>query len=147
MAGADDAANVAVEALAPVDRTVLAGAESRWEATVRNDTDRTLSGVKATLLVDEQPTEVALPEIAPRQAAQVPLTVRFPGTGPHSIALRLPEDALPGDNQRWAAVPVKDSLLIRLVDGEPSAEPFGGEVDYLAAPVTSYLRRAADYKI
>ena len=43
---------------------------------------------------------------------------------------------MPGDNQRWAAVPVKDSLLIRLVDGEPSSEPFGSEVDYLAAPLS-----------
>ena len=67
---------------------------------------------------------------------RVPLAVRFPGAGPHDISLQLPDDELPGDNQRWAAVPVKDSLLIRLVDGEPSSEPFGSEVDYLAAPLS-----------
>ncbi len=77
-----------------------------------------------------------LPEIAPHQTVRVPLSVPFPGSGPHELSLQLPDDELPGDNQRWAAVPVKDSLLIRLVDGEPSSEPFGSEVDYLAAPLS-----------
>ena len=71
----------------------------------------------------------------------MPLTVPFPGSGPHEFSLQLPDDELPGDNQRWVAVPVKDSLLIRLVDGEPSAEPFGSEVDYLAAPLSIGDRR------
>jgi hypothetical protein len=135
--GGDEAADVALESLSPLDRSVLAGAESRWEAVVRNDSPRTIAGARAVLRVDDRPTEVTLPEIAPRQTAKVPLTVRFPGSGPHALSLQLPDDQLPGDNQRWAAVPVKDSLLIRLVDGEPSAEPFGSEVDYLAAPLSS----------
>ena len=134
--GADEVGNVALEALVPLDRTILAGAESRWEALIRNDSPRVLAGAKAVLRVDDQPTEVTLPEIAPRQTARVPLTVQFPGSGPHDLSLQLPDDELPGDNRRWAAVPVKDSLLIRLVDGEPSSEPFGSEVDYLAAPLS-----------
>ena len=54
---------------------------------------------------------------------------------------------LPGDNQHWAAVPVKDSLLIRLVDGEPSAEPFGSEVDYLAAPLSIGIGAAEAWRV
>ena len=77
-----------------------------------------------------------LPEIAPRQTARVPLSVPFPGSGPRELSFQLPEDELPGDNTRWAAVPVKIHLLIRLVDGEPSSQPFGSEVDYLAAPLS-----------
>ena len=134
--GGHETANVSLQSLRPLDRTVLAGAESRWEAEVRNDSPRVLSGVKAILRVDDKPSEVSLPEIPPRQAVRVPLSVQFPGSGPHDVSLQLPEDGLPGDNQRWAAVPVKDSLLIRLVDGEPSSEPFGSEVDYLAAPLS-----------
>src|SRR5262249_30702302 len=111
--GADEATNVALQELAPQDRTILAGAESRWEAVVRNDSPRVLSGTKAILRVDDKPTEVTLPEIAPRQMVRVPLTVQFPGSGPHDVSLQIPDDELPGDNQRWAAVPVKDSLLIR----------------------------------
>jgi hypothetical protein len=44
-------------------------------------------------------------------------------------------------------VPVKDSLLIRLVDGEPSSEPFGSEVDYLAAPLSIGVGDAEAWRI
>ncbi len=145
--GADEVGNVALEALVPLDRTILAGAESRWEAVIRNGSPRALAGAKAVLRVDDKPTEVTLPEIAPRQTARVPLNVQFPGSGPHDISLQIPEDELPGDNRRWAAVPVKDSLLIRLVDGEPSSEPFGSEVDYLAAPLSIGVGSAEAWRV
>jgi hypothetical protein len=145
--GSDDVANVALETLVPTDRTILAGAPSLWEAAIRNDSSRTLAGAKAILRVDDKPTEVPLPDIAPHQSARVPLTVQFPGSGPRGLSLQLPDDELPGDNQRWAAVPVKDSLLIRLVDGEPSTEPFGSEVDYLAAPLSIGIGAAEAWRV
>ncbi len=145
--GSDETANLVLESLTPLDRSILAGAESRWEAVVRNASPRLFTGAKAILRVDDRPTELPLPEIAPAQAAKVPLTVRFPNGGTHDLALQLPDDALPGDNQRWAAVPVKDSLLIRLVDGEPSTEPFGSEVDYLAAPLSIGVGDAEAWRV
>ena len=145
--GSDEAGNVALEALTPLDRTVLAAAETHWEAVVRNDSPRVLNRVKAILRVDDRPTEVVLPEIAPRTTAKVPLTVRFPSPGMHDLSLQLPDDELPGDNRRWMAVPVKDTLLIRLVDGDPSPEPFGSEVDYLAAPLSIGVGDAEAWRI
>jgi hypothetical protein len=145
--GADETANISLESLTPLDRTILAGAESRWEALVRNASPRLFSGSKCILRVDDRPTEVVLPEIAPGQSVKVPLSVRFPGSGTHDLSLQIPDDPLPGDNQRWAAVPVKDSLLIRLVDGEPSTEPFGSEVDYLAAPLSIGVGDAEAWRV
>ncbi len=145
--GEEGSSNVAIESLVPLDRTVLASAESRWEAVIRNDSPRVLNRTKAVLRVDDRPTEVTLPEIPPRLSARVPLTVRFPAPGMHDLSLQLPEDELAGDNQHWAAVPVKDSLLIRLVDGEPSAEPFGSEVDYLAAPLSIGVGDAEAWRV
>jgi hypothetical protein len=145
--GADEVSNVALIALVPLDRTILAGAESRWEAVVRNDSPRVLAGAKAILRVDDRPTELVLPEIAPHQTARVPLTVRFANAGPHELSLQLPDDELAGDNQRWAALHVKDSLMIRLVDGEPSSEPFGSEVDLLAAPLSIGVGDAEAWRV
>jgi hypothetical protein len=145
--GAEETANVSLQALVPTDRTILAGAQCGWEAVIKNDSARTSSGAKAILRVDDKPTEIGLPEIPPHQVARVPLSVQFPGSGPHELSLRLPEDELPGDNERWAAVPVKDSLLIRLVDGEPSSEPFGSEVDYLAAPLSIGIGAAEAWRV
>ncbi|HZW32414.1 MAG TPA: BatA domain-containing protein [Isosphaeraceae bacterium] len=145
--GDEDVVNVVLEGLVPTDRTILAGAPSGWEAVIRNDSPRTLSSAKAILRVDDKPTEVRLPEIAPHETARVPLNVPFPGSGPHDLSLQIPDDELPGDNQRWVAVPVKDSLLIRLVDGEPSSEPFGSEVDYLAAPLSIGIGAAEAWRV
>jgi hypothetical protein len=145
--GDEESANVALQDLVPLDRTVLAGAESRWEATIRNDSSRLLAGAKAVLRVDDRPTEVRLPEIPPHELARVPLSVAFPGPGAHALSLELPEDELPGDNRRWVAVPVKDTLLIRLVDGEPSSVPFGSEVDYLAAPLSIGIGSAEAWRV
>jgi hypothetical protein len=134
--GSDLVDNVSLQSIAPLDRTVLAGAESRWEAVIRNESTRSIAGAKAILRVDDKPTELALPDLPAHEITRVPFSVQFPGAGPHDLSLQIPEDPLAGDNARWVAVPVKDSLLIRLVDGEPSSEPFGSEVDYLAAPLS-----------
>jgi hypothetical protein len=145
--GDDEASNLALLALVPLDRAILAGSETHWEATIRNDSSRVVSRAKAILRVDDRPTELPLPEIPPRQTMRVPLTARFPSQGMHDLSLQLPDDELAGDNQLWAAVPVKDSLLIRLVDGEPSSEPFGSEVDYLAAPLSIGVGDAEAWRI
>jgi Aerotolerance regulator N-terminal len=145
--GADEVTNVALQELLPSDRTVLAGPPSAWEAVIKNDSPRTISNLKAVLRVDERPTEVPLPDMAPHETTRVPLAIPFPGSGPHEVSFELPDDELPGDNRRWAAVPVKDSLLIRLVDGEPSTEPFGSEVDYLAAPLSIGVGAAEAWRV
>ena len=145
--GVEESNNIALESLTPLDRTILSGAESRWEALVRNGSSRLAAGGKAILRVDDRPTEVALPEIGPGQSAKIPLKARFSGSGMHDLSFHLPDDALPGDNERWVAVPVKDSLLIRLVDGEPSAEPFGSEVDYLVAPLSIGVGDAEAWRV
>ena len=145
--GAEETTNVSLQSLLPLDRTVLAGASSQWEAVIRNDSPRTLANAKAILRVDDKPTEVVLPEIAPRAVARIPLSLQFPGPGAHDVSFKIPDDELDGDNQRWAAVPVKDTLLIRLVDGDPSSEPFGSEVDYLAAPLSIGIGAAEAWRV
>jgi hypothetical protein len=145
--GSDETGNVSLQGLVATDRTILAGAASAWEALIKNDSPRTLTNSKAILRVDDKPTGVVLPEIAPHELARVPLSVPFPGSGSHELSLQLPEDELPGDNTRWVAVPVKDSVLIRLVDGEPSSVPFGSEVDYLAAPLSIGIGAAEAWRV
>ena len=145
--GSDETVNLSLENLVPLERTILAGAESRWEATVRNDTSRLMAGLKAVLRVDDRPTELPLPDLSPHSSTRVPVNISFASAGVHDLSLELPEDELPGDNRRWAAVPVKDSLLIRLVDGEPSSVPFGSEVDYLAAPLSIGIGAAEAWRV
>jgi len=134
--GEEATSNVALQALEPLDRTALAGVATRWRAEVRNASTGTLSGAKAILRVEGRVTEIELPELAPGETAELPIEARFSEPGTRDLSLELPGDELPGDNRRFAAVDVFDALRIRLVDGEPSTEPFGSEIDYLAAPLS-----------
>jgi len=122
---------VALEGLVQADRLALVGAPIRWEAMLRNSSETLLENMAATWLIDGRPSEVALPALAPGEAVVVPLTALFQEPGLHHVSLRLPPDDLAGDNQRWDVVDVKENLHLLLVDGEPSAEPFQGETDFL----------------
>lgn len=124
--------NVSLDALRPVERLALVGAPLRFEAEVRNDGNRELAGLDATFVVDGSPTAVRLPTIAAGERVKIPLSATFQEAGPHHVSFQLPDDELPADNQRWLVANVREQLNIVLIDGEPSSEPLGGELDFLA---------------
>jgi hypothetical protein len=130
--GSPQTDNVAIVGLEQADPVALVGTSIRWEAIVHNGTDHDLIEAEANFLVDGQPNLARLPAIAPGETARVPLAATFLEPGLHHVALQLPADALHGDDQRADVVQVADTLQTVLVDGEPSAEPLGGETDFLA---------------
>lgn len=138
---------LALEKLVQADRLALAGTPIRWEATVRNASDTPLENLEATWLIDGKPGEVALPALAPGEEVVVPLTAVFQEPGLHHVSLRLPPDDLPGDNQRWDVVNVRENLFLQLVDGEPSAEPFQGETDFLGLALSLAISEARAFQV
>ncbi len=68
---------------------------------------------------------------------KTPATFRatFEAPGSHLVAVRLAPaaDPLPVDDESARPVAVASALSVLLVDGEPSLEPLGGEVDFLRA--------------
>ena len=138
---------VALEGLVQADRLALVGAPIRWEARVRNSSETLLENLEATWLIDGRPSEVALPALAPGEAVVVPLTALFQEPGLHHVSLRLPPDDLAGDNQRWNVVDVKENLHLLLVDGEPSAEPFQGETDFLGLALSLAIGESKAFQV
>jgi hypothetical protein len=138
---------VALESFVQADRLALVGAPIRWEAVVRNGCETPLENLEATWLIDGRPSEVALPALAPGETAVVPLTALFQEPGLHHVSLRLPPDDLPGDNQRWDVVDVRDNLYLLLVDGEPSAEPFQGETDFLGLALSLAIGESKAFQV
>jgi aerotolerance regulator-like protein/VWA domain-containing protein len=122
---------IALDNLVQSDRLALVGTPIRWDAVIRNLSDSSVDNLEATWLIDGKPSEITLPALAPGETATVPLTALFQEPGLHHVSLRLPADDLPGDNQRWDVVRVRENLRLLLVDGEPSSEPFQGEIDFL----------------
>ena len=131
-AGSDRAWNVTLEDLKQVDRLAMVGGATQFEAVLHNAGERESRDADATWTIDGKPTVVRLPTIAPGETARVPLSATFQEAGPHRVELALPSDELPGDNRRAAICQVRNQVNILLVDGEPSSEPLGGEVDFLA---------------
>jgi hypothetical protein len=145
--GAVPTRQVALDRLIQADRLALIGTPIRWEATIRNTSETSLEGLTATWLIDGKPSEVALPALAPRETAVVPLTALFQEPGLHHVSLRLPPDDQPGDNQRWDIVNVRENLYLLLVDGEPSAEPFQGETDFLGLALSLAIGESRAFQV
>ena len=145
--GSEATDNVALTGLTSRSRAALTGVPSRWEAVIRNGMSAQWQGAEATFFVDDNPTAVSLPAVEPGQTVRIPLSATFQVAGPHSVSLQLPEDALPGDDRRWAANDVRDHLRMVLVDGEPSSEPYGGEIDFLALALSVGVAEADAWKI
>jgi hypothetical protein len=138
---------LSLENLTQSDRLVLANVPAQWTATVRNASTSELKNVEATFLVDGSPTQIILPTMAAGETIRVPLTATFREAGLHHVALKLPDDDLAGDNQRWSVVDVKETLQILLVDGEPSSEPLGNETDFLALALSLPIGESSAFEV
>jgi hypothetical protein len=130
--GVADTSNIALVSLEQADRLALVAAPTRFEAQVRNDTPGEMAGLEANFIVDGKASLVRVPTLAAGETVKLPLVAVFQEAGPHDVAFELSNDALPGDNARWAVVHVQQSIDLLLVDGEPSTEALGGETDFLA---------------
>ena len=126
--------NAALLSLTADDAVVVAGEATRLTAKVRWDGVRGSGGgqpERAVLAVNDEERAVELPALEPGVEVEVPLTVTFTEPGDQRVALRLGDDALPGDNERRVVVGVRDGVRVLLVDGEPAAEARDGETFFL----------------
>ncbi|MCL2647491.1 MAG: BatA domain-containing protein [Phycisphaerales bacterium] len=130
--------NVAVLKFEMQDAIALPGQPVHLVAVVRNQTGAAMTGVQATLMVDGEGRSVMLPALAVEGAGgtgggvEVPLTVSFEEVGTHVLSLTVGKDAMPGDDTWYLVVNVRPTVTVMLVDGEPSAQAFESETDFLA---------------
>ncbi len=91
----------------------------------------------AELLVDGRPVAGSAQVVGPIAAkGRAPLLFQSSLTTPgsHLLTVRLDGvDALPGDDESDIPIEVASAIPVLLVDGEPAAEPFGSETDFLRA--------------
>jgi hypothetical protein len=130
--GAKDPANRAVTELRQGDSLTVAGGEAALLARAGNFAPDTAPAVSVDLLVDgfKQQTAPAR-DVAPGGSAQWELRHAFRSADHHEVIVELQGDELPQDDRRYLAVEARDRIRVLCVDGEPAAETFGGETDYL----------------
>ncbi len=91
--------------------------------TLRNAGTVPLTARRVELRVDEQLADSRRVDLPLGQDATVEFTLNAPASGDHALSVRLEEDSLLGDNERWLALSVRSELSVLLVNGRPSARP------------------------
>ena len=131
--GQDSADNLAVTDLRVQQPIVVPGQTAQVEVSLRNFGRRAYLGQKVALLVNGQLVGQQAIDVAPGQTATLVFSHRFDLPGEHIVEARADGDALDVDNRRFLVVPVRNRLRVLVIEGRPSADPFGGAADYLAA--------------
>ena len=129
-AGEPLAPNIAVTSLRTDEKFVLSGRPVRTTAGVKNFSSTAAAGQLVELVLDGRLSDTRRVEIPPGQEMQVDFSPSFSG-GEHRLEVRLTPDALPVDDNRRLAIPVRDELQVLLVNGKPSGEPMGNATDFL----------------
>ena len=128
--GESSSSNVAVTGLRTDEAYVLAGRPVRTSAVIRNFGSVAASGQLVELVVDGRLTDTQRIDLPPGQEAQVDFSPTLNG-GEHRLEVKLSPDALPVDDVRRLAIPVRDELQVLLINGKPSGEPMGNSTDFL----------------
>ncbi len=131
---AESSANVALTRFELASGTLRIGSTVRYLASAHNFGDAPVDDAAVTLevdgaLVDRRP----LGRIDPGENVSMPLFVRLDRPGALRLTASLGPDNLERDNARHAVAYVRSDIRVLLVDGDPSEETFGGEVDYVRA--------------
>ena len=124
--------NVAITKFELVRGAMRAGTLARYMAEVKNLGRVPVEAVSVSLSVDGKPADQRIiTRLDPGQAQAVPLMFRCEQGGNFQLKAELGPDALLADNAAHAVAHVREEIRILCVDGEPSAESFKSETDYL----------------
>lgn len=125
--------NLAMTSLGVRDSLVTVGAQSVFQATVRNFGAAPRSDVVTELRVAGRLEDRERIDVPAGEERAVAFSYKFQAGGDQLVEVRLPDDSLVVDNHRWLALPVKESVDVLVVSGEPAREGFGSGAEYLAA--------------
>ena len=102
--------NLAVSDLRTSARYVTVGRDITFQATVDNLGQEPVVDTPIEWLIEGRTVARRTLQSAPRGTQTVELTYRFTGVGDQRVEVRLPQDSLPADNQRFLVVPVRAAI-------------------------------------
>ncbi len=135
-AGSVGVRNLAVTALELDSGAAATDQPVSFRSTVRNFGESALAGQVAELLIDGRLADTKRIDLPPGIDVPIIWEHTFREPGEFRVEVHLQDDALPVDNRRYLAVPVREELVVLLVDGTPS----GRDRD----SATYYVSRALD---
>ncbi len=131
-AGVEVNANLTITDLRPTDKTVVAGIETEFAVTVRNDGLNVADDVELTVTAGESTLPVVrIESISPGESETATFTFNYQDVGPAPLRVSLSADALPFDNVRYYAGEAREGVQALIVDGDPDAEADQSEAFFL----------------
>lgn len=115
-----ESSNAAVTAIHTDAEVVTVDQTVSIQAVLRNFGQSILREQTVELLVDGRLVDTKRVDLPPGVDIPLDLAYQFLTAGDHSIEVHLQDDALPVDNRRWLAVPVREQLNVLLVNGRPA---------------------------
>lgn len=112
--------NAAVTAIQTDAEIVTVDQTVGFRTVLRNFGQTALRDQTVELLVDGRLVDTKRIDLPPGIDIPLDLDYQFLSAGDHSIEVHLQDDALPLDNRRWMAVPVREQLSVLLVNGRPA---------------------------
>jgi hypothetical protein len=137
--------NLAITNLEGDVRTAAAGVPVRLYATVQNFGSKVAENVRLSVLADGSllPMGVTIERLEAGEVRRTGIDVTFKTPGKHVVEVRLPEDALPEDGRRFAAVEINLAVPVLIIDGDPESDDGSYVATALAADpsVTGFSTR------
>jgi hypothetical protein len=130
--GAPGGENRAVTSLNLTEPVVTVGSPVLVQAVVRNYGPSASNGLRARLVVDGNLGEEKVVDVAVGEDQPIVFPHTFSAPGDHTIAVQIDDDPLKLDNRRTLAVPVREQVMVLLVDGDFKKEAYQAETDFLS---------------
>ncbi|HSI09037.1 MAG: BatA domain-containing protein [Rariglobus sp.] len=144
-AAVDPSGNLAITHLKLDTAIPVAGQPIRVLAEITNTGDTPANGVRLTLaLNDDAPSaDAVITNLAPGGTRYIPLLVRLPGTGFHTLTAALPPDRLAFDNRRTLALEVAPASDVLVVESRRGPALWQGSGHFLATALAPVDEEAA----
>lgn len=115
--------NAAVVSLATEPPILAAEQPMSVTTTLRNAGATPITARRVELRIDDQLADSRRVDLPLGQDVAVEFTLMAPASGEHSLSVRLEEDSLAADNERWLSLSVRSELNVLLVNGRPAGRP------------------------
>ncbi|MBX3437173.1 MAG: BatA domain-containing protein [Planctomycetaceae bacterium] len=129
--GVNEIDNAAVHSATVEPPLVSIGAPASILAQVHNFSSHFLRQARLQLLEEGRVLQTQTLDVPPFADAGAVFVTQWNDPGPHALQVRLEDDSLTADNDRWLAVDVRESVSVLLVNGRASTRRLEGAADFV----------------
>jgi len=136
--------NLAISDLKVEPQPVLIGQESTITATIQSFGGQPLENLAVELLVDDRSIASQTINEPNQESTQVIFRHNWQSAGPKSIVVKLVNDRLEADNQRFQVVTVRDAIPVLIVEGHPAGSLREQSSHYLRTALETVMHPASN---